>query len=292
MYYTELKRYVNSRFTYGISLVLIIITGISYYSTYLDKDGWAKVLKSGAKDFNIEKTQEIVNSYTATYYFENLLFSGNTSILIAMVILIGLGIAISSKSFEAMSSNYGTMVITRTSYKKYLLTTLLAQATYVMIFIVTFFSLIYFLSVLIIPGGFSPSSSSILKGISSLKYSLFILISIVHMAAYITLVVLIASVSPVFLKNKYAIQFLPFAIVMITYLLGNIIGSINQDFGLVSSFMVINGILFAFKNAFTSTQSIVVILLQSFSFIILALIVLIKGYKMNLKSFTKDYINE
>ncbi|WP_226536228.1 hypothetical protein [Fictibacillus halophilus] len=286
----ECLRYYKSKFTFLLTVVLSIIIGASYYATYLEKIEWIDVLHSGAKDVNLNKVSEIISGYTGSLYFENFLFSSDYSALAALILLIGFGISIGSNTFKSIQSNYGTMVVTRMSYKNYLKNVLFAQALYMSTYIIGFFFIVFCLTVLFFPGGMQISSSSFVGDLPLIQYLALLLIAIIHLSIYIIVIILITTVSPLFLKNKYIIQLFPFAIVMVTYFIANVLGNVNGDLAFLTSFIVLDNVLFNSIGFFNSSQSTLMIILTSSIFIMISMFVFVYMYKANIKKFGQDYI--
>ncbi|RZT21387.1 hypothetical protein [Fictibacillus sp. BK138] len=286
----ECLRYYKSKFNILLTVVLLIIIGASYYATYLEKKEWVVVLQSGAEDVNVTKVSEIISGYTGSLYFESFLFSSDYNALAALILLIGFGISIGSTTFKSVQSNYGTMVMTRMSYKNYLKNVLIAQALYMATFVIGFFFIIFCLTVVFFPGGIQISSSSFVGDLPFFQYLALLATAIIHLSIYIIVIILITTVSPLFLKNKYVIQLFPFAIVMVTYFIANVLGNVNEDLAFLTSFIVLDNVLFNSIGLFNSSQSALMIILTSILFIMMSIIVFIYMFKANIKKFGQDYI--
>ncbi|MBY6037165.1 hypothetical protein KUV80_10890 [Fictibacillus nanhaiensis] len=285
----EFLRYYKSKFNAILTVVLSIIVGASYYSTYLQKKEWVDVMHSGAKDVNVEKVSAIISGYTGSYYFESFLFSSDYNSLAALILLIGFGISLGSITFKSVQSNYGTMVVTRMSYKNYLKKVLIAQALYMSTYVIGFFLIVFVLTVLFL-GGILISPNSFVGNLSIMQYLAFLGISIIHLSVYIIVIILITTVSPLFLKNRYVIQLFPFIIIMITYFISNVLGNVNEDLAFLTSFIVLDNILFSSIGLFNSSKSTLMIIMTSSIFIVISMIVFTFIYKANIKKFGQDYI--
>ncbi|CAH0344393.1 hypothetical protein [Bacillus sp. CECT 9360] len=287
----ECLRYYKSKFTLLLTFVLIIIVGASYYSTYVQKIEWVRVLHSGAEDVNLEKVAHMVSGYTGSYYFESFLFSSDYNVLAVIILIIGFGISIGSNVFKSLNSNYGTMIVTRMSYKNYLIKILMAQVIYISTYIMGFFVLVFILTIIFLKGGLQISSNSFLTGGSVLEFLGICTVSVFHMVLYIIVLMLITTVSPLFLKNKYIIQLLPFLIVIFTYFIANVLGNISDEFAFLTSFFVLDNILFNIKRVFISSQTPLMLAMTGSVFIGLCVIAFFYMYKANIKKFGRDYIS-
>lgn len=286
----ESLRYFKSKISIILTIILSIIVAASYYSTYLEKKEWIDVLNSGDADVDLQLVSEIIGGYSGSYYFESLLFSNDYNSLVVIVLLIGFGVSISSKMFETLQTNYGTMVISRTRYKTYLTKTLISQIIYMACYIAIFFLAVFFIFLFISNTGLNLSANSFAKGASISTYLSLFVVTIIQLSIYVISIVLISSLSPVFLKNKYIIQFFPFIIIMITYLIGNVLGNINNSFAFITSFFILDNILFSIQSFFNSSELPFTIIMRSTLFIIFSLVILYIIYKANIKKFSKDYL--
>jgi len=288
--FQECFRYYKSKFSIILTVTLTLIVLASYYSTYLQKKEWEQVCQSGASDVNLEKDAEIISGYTGTYYFENFLFSSDFKVLAVIILLICFGTSIGPNMFNSLQSNYGTMVATRMSYKNYLFNVVMAQVLYISTFMFGYFLFIYVLSVFLLKGGIQISPNSIFSTISTLEYLSLTIISFIQMLIYIIVLIMITTVSPIILKNKYAIQILPFILVVFTYFLANVLGNISKDFAFLTSYIVLDNILSTVESSYNSTISLFASILAGSIFIIACIVICVLLYRANVKKFGQDYI--
>lgn len=285
----EFLRYYKSKFSIVIGIVLSLIVLASYYTTYLEKKDWISVLNSGSDDVNLAKVTEITEGYNGLYYFESFLYSNDYFIIFCIVLLLGFGISIGSQVFTSIQTNYGNMIITRLTYSKYLKQVLLTQTLYMFTYIISFFLLVIICSLLFLGIDFNISSPSIFKGMGILQFILTSLGSIIQMSFYIIVTILITTVSPLFLRNKYIVQLLPFIIVMVSYLAANILGNISPILSLLTSFVVLDNIVLSIKNMYISDQSLLTSILSGFAYLVSCTAILIILIRKNINKFNKDY---
>lgn len=284
----EFLRYYKSKFSIIIGIVLSLIVLASYYYTYLEKREWISVLYSGANDVNLAKVAEIVGGYNGLYYFESFIFSNDYFIIFSIVLLLGFGISIGSQVFTSMQTNYGNMIITRLSYSKYLKKVLLAQTLYMITYIISFFLLVIICSLLFLGADFNISSPSIFKGVGILQFISISFWSIIQMLFYIIVTILITTVSPLFLRNKYIVQLFPFIIVMVSYLAANILGNISPTLSILTSFIVLDNIVLSIKNMYISDQPLLTSILHGSAYLVSCIAILIILIGKNINKF-KDY---
>ena len=285
----ELLRYYKSKFSIIIGIALSLIVLASYYTTYLEKKDWISVLNSGADDVNLAAVSEITKGYNGLYYFESFLFSNDYFVIFCIVLLLGFGISIGSKEFTSMQNNYGNMIITRLPYREYLKQVLIAQTLYMITYIISFFLLLIIGSILFFGVDFNISSPSIFKGMNILYFIIICFGSIILMSSYIIITLLITTVSPLFLRNKYIVQLFPFIIVMVSYLMANIFGNISPSLSLLASLIVLDNIVLSIKYMHISDRSILTSILHGFAYLISCIAILIILIRKNIKKFNKDY---
>ncbi len=286
----EFKRYYKSNFNIILTVMLILIVVGSYYVTYLGKLEWTAVYNSGAKDVDLIRVANIISSYTNLAYFEKFIFSGDFFVGFWIIIIIGFGVSIGPSIYTAMQSNYGTMIMTRMSYKKYLIQVLIARILYMVTYVIGFFTVIFALTIVFGKGNVQIPPQSILFGASFGKYLSVLVLSILHMLAYSIVLLLITTVSTIFFSNKYIIQMFPFMILMSTYIFANTLGNVNRLFEGISHFIVIDSIIYNIREVLVTSHPTLINGLIGLTFIAIGSIIFIAIYKENIKRYGRDYI--
>ncbi|MFP3156472.1 hypothetical protein LQZ18_19045 [Lachnospiraceae bacterium ZAX-1] len=235
----QLKRYWRSKF--NILLAVLGIIGIlpGLWQDYAEKQEFVQALDRAVLDVDIEYLTMMVKSFTGLFSFERLFFFNTDFFLIFwMILMIGMGLHIGGQTFSALQSGYGNIIMVRMKYKDYIRKTLLAQFIYLFTFFSALFIVIFIGFLLWGGGGFQvPYISSLREagqeygpvldiGIAQYLFTLMglALYSIICMIPLI----LISSLSPVFLKNKYIIQFFPILVLEGGYMFGFLFGNINR----------------------------------------------------------------
>jgi hypothetical protein len=286
----ELIRHFKSKFTIILGIVLSLIILISYYTTYLEKKEWIDVLHSGASDVNLDKVTQIVAGYNGLYYFETFLNSNDFFIIFCIVLLIGFGISLGPQVYNALQSNYGTMIVSRMTYKKYLKNILLAQSIYMFTFILAFFLFVFAITIAVLGLNTHLAAPSIFSGMGIGKFLFLSLVTIIHMSLFIMITIILTTISPLFLKNKYIVQLFPFLIVMVSYLVANVLGNLSPFLSAFTSYLVIDRIVLCFKNMYVSDQSLFTSVMYGGLYLVCGLVLFFFLFKANIEKFTKDYI--
>lgn len=284
----ELFRYYKSKVTIILFLILSFIVSASYYSTYLTKKEWIDVLNLGASDVNIEKLSRIIDGYNGIYYFEQFMLSSDFFIIFNIIMLLGFGILLGSRVFESIQSNYGNLIITRSSFEEYLKKVLIAQWIYITTFIMFFF-VITLIITLILLGGESIPSTSIFSNLNIFKYFIDIFIIIIHISILHTIIIFLSVLSAVCLSNKYIIQIVPFMILVSGYILGYTLGNMSNEFAFITSFFVFDNIIFNLTEIFISQPNLDNIS-HALGFMAICVIIVMYMYKANIKRFGCDYL--
>jgi hypothetical protein len=182
------------------------------------------------------------------------------------------------------------------TYKKYLKNTMIAQFLYMLTLLTAFFILMLIPYLLIFGSGFEFYWRSNIPSESGVQYATILIGVIIYSMMAMIPLSLIATLSPVFLKNKYIIQFLPILFVIGTLVLVYNVGNINDFFATLT-------LPFLFQNAIGSLSTLIsprsgfiyqhhyqravfnVIFYPTFLWAVTVIL-----YKLNVKRFGKDYL--
>jgi len=227
----EVKRYWKAKINIIIALIMFFPTISAILTDLYEKnERFSEIEANIALGFDVSFALTQLEGWNGLFYFERL-FSLHTGLLFLtfVVLVIGLGIHIAGNLFSALKTGYGINIITRMAYKSYLKNTIIAQTIYIFTFTLVIF-LIILIALIIFGGGpiQTPNISRISRaGAMATPLYLLVLFGIIFYAIISKiLLILIASLSCVFLKNKYIIQFIPVVffvgIYVFTFMLGNL----------------------------------------------------------------------
>jgi hypothetical protein len=235
----QIKFYWRSKF--NIILILLPILGIlpSLWSDYAEKQEFVQALSQAVSDSDVEYLTMMSESFTGLYSFERLFYLNMPFFLLFwMILIIGMGIHIGGQTFWTLQSGYGNFLMTRMKYKDYMRKTILAQLIYLFTFCCCIFMIVFIVFLLWSGGGFHvPYISSLrevgqeygpVTDISIARYLFTLLGFVLYSIICMIPLIIISSLSSVFLKNKFVIQFLPVMILVGGYIFGFLLGNINR----------------------------------------------------------------
>ena len=294
----EFKRYFISKFNIVLFFASILVIVFATWQNYSEKQEFVQHLSTTYSYTDIEFLTMMVDGWTGTFLFERLFFLNTDYYTIFwMVLMIGIGIHIGADTFWAVQSNYGTMLITRMSYRKYLKNTLLAQLLYMATFISIIFASIFIGLVFFGGGGFQISPISRAGDLSTASYFFVLLGLVVYSIICMIPLILISSLSSFFLKNKYIIQFIPICILLGSYILGFILGNVSMFLSLIFRQFIFEHALSMLTSVispyvtFSDNQQTIeilafVIIYPSLLFVVVAIL-----YKKNISQLGENYIS-
>ncbi len=235
----QIKFYWRSKF--NIILILLPILGIlpSLWSDYAEKQEFVQALSQAVSDSDVEYLTMMSESFTGLYSFERLFYLNMPFFLLFwMILIIGMGIHIGGQTFWTLQSGYGNFLMTRMKYKDYMRKTILAQLIYLFTFCCCIFMIVFIVFLFWSGGGFHvPYISSLrevgqeygpVTDISIARYLFTLLGFVLYSIICMIPLIIISSLSSVFLKNKFVIQFLPVMILVGGYIFGFLLGNINR----------------------------------------------------------------
>ena len=223
----EFKRCWNPKINIVIAAPLFLMLGIATWQNYLEGQQFSQLLAYAYLESDIEYLSMMVEGWTGFFLFERLFFFSTDYLsMFWMICMIGMGIHIGSSTFSALQSGYGVKLLTRMSYSNYLKKTLLSSIFYMSTFILAIFVVSFMCLFLLGGGGFQVPILSDVGNNAHIVYYFFILFALVVYSIICMIpLILIALLSPVILKNKYIIQFMPVGIMVGSYVFAFIFGN-------------------------------------------------------------------
>lgn len=286
----EYMRYLKSKINLLLLFLITIPVLMSYYTTYLDKQEWIELLDSPASDLNTEKVNEIINGYNGIAYFDSFVFSNDFYIIFVIILLFGFGIHLGAISFKHLESGYGSLIVTKLGFTKYMMNIILAQVMYIITFVLSYFFLLFVLTYSLGGGDFSIKTNVNLIEIQGGEYFLALLSHVVLLIIYLTFVSIVTSLSKRYLKNQYIIQIVPLCIYFLPLLIASTIGNITQFLGKSTGYLVSDNYLLSLYFYYNSSTNILEKVLSIVSLpSILLLLILFLTYE-NIKLYKRDYI--
>lgn len=249
--------------------------------------------------YDVSIHMERLDAWNGFYLFEQLFFLHNETLFLALLIfVIGSSINIAANLFSALNTGYGINIVTRMKYSEYLRNTIIAQFAFLSTFLLGIF-LIILIACLVIGGGpFVPPPgpwlSNVTHGVIPVPRYVFIMFSIIlYIALCKSMLILVTSVSFVFLKNKYIIQFTPPAFMIGMLIFAFTIGNLHYLLGVVARALLYLHAFSSFSNMF-SINVIVPTFETNLAFAVAYPLLLITAfiilYKINVSKLSRNYL--
>ena len=124
------KRYLCSSRTAVLLVAVLVITGVSYYLTYLDKMELLYQLSTEAEDLNLEAMRDFVESYNGFRFFFSFYNMADEFYAYVLVLFAWIGIFVTSEFFTQREDGYGNCIVSRCGYRRYSGQLLAAQTLY------------------------------------------------------------------------------------------------------------------------------------------------------------------
>ena len=248
-----------------------------------------------AQGYDITWYQGQLEGMNGLYLFERLFIAHTGTVFFSYVVfVIGVGINISANLFSALKTGYGITIVTRMLYKQYLFNTILAQFLYIVTYLASIFLII--LTILLILGGGAiqtPGMSALsFDGEMALPlYLLTLFLFTIYVIICKAILILVASLSYVYLKNKYIIQSLPVAFFVGVYVIAFLIGSINDTFATITTALIYEQAHFSLVSLFSHVHSSGnrdIIYAAAYPLLLFGIMFLF--YKQNIKKYCRDYL--
>lgn len=295
MVFQELKRCCKSKINILIvALMFAPVISAIMDELYHNRERLYQVDEMATAGYDVSWYLSQIDS-GGLYIFERLLFTHTGFLFFSLAIfVIGVGINVAGNLFSALKTGYGINVVTRIAYKCYLKKTLLSHFLYIVTFILVVFSLFLAVSLFVSDAPFQmPRMSEIsLEGSINIFLHLLILSGIVlYIALCKALLILAASLSFVYLKNKYILQFAPVAFYVGAYVFAFIFGNLSEGLALVARALIFEHSLFSLTSLFSwsaSSNMTDIVFVAFHPLLLLALIFIL--YKQNVSKYGRDYL--
>ncbi|WP_284139599.1 MULTISPECIES: hypothetical protein [unclassified Virgibacillus] len=286
----EYLRYIKSKVNLLLLFLITIPVLMSYFTTYLDKQEWINLLHSPAPDLNIEKVNEIVNGYNGMSYIDTFIFSNDFYLIFVIILLFGFGIHIGPVTFKHLESGYGSLIVTKLGYQKYMMNVIFAQSMYIVTFVISYFFLLFVITYIFGGGDFSIKTNLHLIDVQGGRYFLALISHIVLLIIYLIFVSIVTSLSTPYLKNQYILQIIPLCIYFLPLLIASTIGNITEFLGKSTGFLVSDDYLLSLYFYYNSSIPILEKVLSIVALPSILLLMILFLTHVNIKLYKRDYI--
>lgn len=289
----EYFRYLTSKFNILIVIAITIPVLISYYTTYLEKNDWQEQINLAPADMNIEVAKQIYNGFTGISYLDRFLFSPDFYIVFVIILFVGFGIHIGATTYKNLQTGFGTLIVSKIGYKKYINTILIAQVLYISTFVFTYF-IVLFLFTSIFGGGYSEYLTSNLGEVNGMRHFLTMMGHVVLLLIYTLLTVLITSLVTHLIRNKYLIQIIPVTLYFLPLLIASTIGNIllysGSNLFKYTWYFVSDTYLLSFYFNKSSSAPLIDLFWTIAVLPIILILIFWSLYRSNALKFEKDYL--
>lgn len=287
----EFKRLWRSKLNFLILLGMLILTFTAYMDIANERNGHLEMIEHNiSQGYDVSANLWVLDSISGgLMFFEGFLFRNTATIFFILTIfLIGAGINVCSNLFQNLRNGYGSSLLMRTSYNKYIFNTISAQMLYVLSFISLFF-IIVFISFFVVEGGsLQLSIHTFLNSTNTLIYYLTIVFIICYIILAMSLLISVSSLSYVYLKNRYILQFLPVALLVGAYIFAFIFGNISSPLNFLARALIFEHAYVSFIGLLSWTTDGSLTFTILYPLILFVLMILLA--KKNISKFGNDYL--
>ncbi len=289
MFKQELKRLLKSKATL-IIIVLILLSAGEFLISHFEKQELVGQLNSEfAEDLNIEALTYLIENYTGVKFMFNYWFNNDFGHVAMIVLFIWAGIFLSPSLIARKETGLGNLIVSRKKYSKFALTVLGAQTVYVYI-IIAAATVLQFL-VAQIWGGFDTTG---LIGPYDLNFGQILLVTlfqIVIISLYGSFSVIISTLCETFIKNKYALQILPFvAFYAVPLLIRNTLGNIIPMVVTITDYFMPYGVPCLISRILNNMDEFSTIITRGTVPVVIMAIIFAVLFAINVKQNSRDYI--
>lgn len=126
----EYKRNLFSYKTFIFLAIFILLTGLSFYFSYVEKFDLINQLNNPAEDLNVEALKNWLATYNGFEFFFQFYEMSDEFQVSIILIYAWIGIFLSSELAKQRASGFGNMIVIRNGYSNYAKSLLIAQSLY------------------------------------------------------------------------------------------------------------------------------------------------------------------
>ena len=292
MIFEQFKRLWKSKINILIMLFMFIPIVMLVSRNIEDRNEHLELYEMNtAAGFDGYENLEVYESLAGGLWHFERIFFGQTGFLFfsLIVFMIGMGVHVAGNLLDDLQTGYGAMQVSKTGYLKYLKQALTAKFFYLFTFTMSFFILV-FIAVLLLEGkGFYIASGTSIPQFSLPLYLGVHLLLVIYTSLSVSLLVLLASVSFVFVKNKYVLQAIPLASFVGVYIFAFMFGNLTNLLNLVARSLIFEHSLVELASHFSEFAGGGTVW---FSILYLGSLLIITGviYLINVKYFERHYV--
>jgi len=245
MWKKDYLRYLNSKASLGLVLIIGGMSCLSYFISLNEKQLLIKMLaESGSEpDLNIPALISIIDGYTGFQFLFDFWFNSGVSIMLMPFIYIWMGTYLTPQLQIEKDTGIGDLIVARSGYKARFRHLLIAQSLYLgtLMGMTTLLQL----GLAMVFGGI-PTTPTFFSSyeLNSFQACLVIFVQTCWLTLNLVIANGICLLSQPLLKNKYLLQLLPFFIFVLSPIIGwTVMGNSVPALGRVLGFFSSNSIL-------------------------------------------------
>lgn len=254
----ELKRYFKSKWTLLLVFVIIIPIACGFAGTYSQKMMWLEQSRSPGVPADLaEASLVMANAFNWLSYLTNLFSYDEWTSAFLLVLALGFGVVSGTALNQYRSDGYGNFICVREPKRKYVRSLLAAQALYIAIFMLALLAVLTAVSALLFPAkdnefwitclGRADTNIPKLYAVVLIQYLLLII--------YEVLIMTFASLTDLFVKNRFVILAVPAAMYFIPQIVVTVIFGFSRKLATALSFAVTDNYIFAMRTIATTEST-------------------------------------
>lgn len=292
MFKNSYKRFLFSKGTFIILVILTAISVVSFFLSWENKQLLVVQIGDPSPDLNQELLMRAIDSSTGIRFLFDYWFNTGLFSLALMMMYAWMGAFLSSHLQIEKDNGFGNLIINRLSYKKYLNQLLLSQSLYIL----TIFTLSTIISLVLalFIGGLPINGAVFYMGggynLSPIQVAIVFLIQVIWMSIILIFVNSISLLSNLVIKNRYMLQALPILLFGFSpYLLGTAVGNLIPAIGHIIVYFFPDSLTLTISMAFNANFDMRLTFISILPALIF-LVIFVMLYKLNLKSYSEDYL--
>ena len=239
MFFEEYKRYIKSKFNILILLLATSCVAVSYYFSYSDMKELFAQVKSGANDINVEATYEKLQSINGISFFYDFLFSSDIYIIFSVILALGFSVLLGHRLLDERQNGHGNLIVSRSSYKYFAGQVVMAQSAYIATWILSFMFLVFIISMVLFPVKGTTIHVPLAMSHTDIGHCLIIaFFQIVMLIIYEVLVIVMTSLSQVYIQNPYILMVEPLALYFVPLFLTSMVSIVSKKAAVITSYFV------------------------------------------------------
>lgn len=227
MFAQQLKLYFKSKLNIIIVLAFAVIVLLSYFESFQSVQSLRSSLDTGLASEEIVAIQGVIDGTSGVSFFINFLFSSDYLVLAVLILGVGTCSVSSITNTAHLQSGYGSLIVARSGYRKYLRNITFAQIIYNFTFIFLLLILSGGISTVIAP----PAANATLNININIReraagFICFItILQCMFISLYVVLTNQLTALFCLYTSNKFIIPIIPVLLFFLPFLAAVFLGN-------------------------------------------------------------------